>query len=103
MIPATEVAAQLRKAVSGEVAVKLFDATRNWNEAFAGDVAFLIGEWKVTFFNDCDELDYTDSAEAPDGRTAEFDDWHTEESITCPLNLLSTEEYNELERLLAAA
>lgn len=103
MIPASEVATQLKKAVAGQVSVELLDKSHTWDEVYAGDVWFQIGDWQIAFFNDCDELDYTSIAKAPDGSNAEFSDWCTEEGITCPLDLLSTEERNELERLLAAA
>ena len=87
----------LRKFLRDEV--RLAPGETPWTEAYAGDVSFLCGDYKVTFFNDCDSLDYTDSIErqgvkiwdyaAADGRD--------------PLNELTGEEQMRLEEILKAA
>lgn len=102
-----EVAEQLRRALRDEVPVTLADPSHSWEQAYCGDVAFKVGDWLLVFFNDCNELDYTDSAESPDGREATYKQWATElEDPTgwlCPLCHLSSEEQSDLEALLEAA
>jgi hypothetical protein len=92
-----EVAEQYRKALRGEVAIRLADP--EWG-SFCGNVDFWFGDWRVTFFNDCDELDYTDSVTTLDGRRAEFDDWCDGYFIGCPLDLLNEDEYAALEQMV---
>ena len=106
MIHSSEVAEQLKRALAGEVTITLADPEWSWARAFAGDVSFMVGDWRVTFFNDCDELDYTDRAEAPDGRKADRDDWCREAGEgrwQCPLSHLSLEEQARLESMLEQA
>lgn len=98
-----EVAEQYRKALRGEVPVKLADPEWSWERSYCGNVDFWFGDWKVTLFNDCAELDYTDSVTTPDGRQSEFDDWCKGEFIGCPLNLLDEDEYAALEQLVEQA
>ncbi|MGH9560026.1 MAG: DUF7693 family protein, partial [Terracidiphilus sp.] len=74
---------------------------QSWKEVYAGDVRFRIGEYTVTIFNDCDELDYVDSAIAPDGREGEFDAWWFENIE--PVSVLTDLEYQQLENLLEGA
>lgn len=96
-----EVAEQLRRAIRNEITVTLIDPSRSWANAFAGDVAFMFDDWVITFFNDCDELDYCDSAQAADGRQGEFNAWwdaHEE-----PICLLNEMERSALEVLLEKA
>ncbi len=102
-VSAQEVAEQLRRAVRGAVLVSLADPRITW--AALGDVAFRIGDWTVTFFNDCGCLDYCDSAVAPDGRRGRFADWYGAgpDSGPNPAWGLTAAEDEELERLLWAA
>jgi hypothetical protein len=112
---APEVAEQLRKAVNGEVEVKLFRPRKSklkrveekldkvpqlqsWNEVYAGNVEFAIGDWRVIIFNDCNELDYIDSAFAPNRLKGTFDSWSEN-----PLRYLTTAEQTQLELLLERA
>ena len=96
-----EVAAVLRKVVAGEIAITLADPSSTWAEVYAGDVEFFAGGWSITFFNDCMELDYVDSATAPDGRRSEFDEWSNEETgYNNPLVHLTRAERTTLEQLL---
>lgn len=96
-----EVAEQFRRAIRGEVEVELADPEYSWDDAYAGNVEFLIGDWRVWFFNDCDELDYCDNATAPDGRAGEFDEWYDAKEE--PTDLLESSEHAALERLLEQA
>jgi hypothetical protein len=102
-ITVDEVIAQYRKAISKEIPVTLADPQRTWEGTYAGDVQFMIGDWKVTFFNDCDELDYTDSVETPDGRKVTFEEFCYEDFIGCPLDWMDYNEQAELEQLLYIA
>lgn len=77
------------------------NAEVTWNGVYAGDVEFSIGDWRITIFNDCCELDYCDSAIAPDGRQGDFDYWWDEKQE--PISLLTIEERAALERLLEEA
>lgn len=101
-----EVAKQIRKGLCGEIPIKLAVSDRDWLGTYAGDVSFKFGDWEITFFNDCDELDYTDNAKASDGRTANYEEWCTEStngSWCCPLSHLSVEEQNKLQSILEEA
>ncbi|MGA2570579.1 MAG: hypothetical protein ABSF23_08680 [Terracidiphilus sp.] len=88
-----------RKAIRGEV--KIVALGRSWNDVYAGDVRFRIGDYEVVIFNDCNELDYADSVTAPDGRAGDFDDWW--DTDTEPVRLLTEPEYTALEHLLESA
>jgi hypothetical protein len=54
--------------------------------------------WRITIFNDCDELDYCEACVSPDGRRWSFEmgDRHSTE----PLALLSAWEHQAMERML---
>ena len=62
--------------------------------------------WVITFYNDCDTLDYCDycdycdSCYSPDGRAYIFDS--SQRYGTCPAELLSTWEHAQLESLLSS-
>lgn len=80
-----------------------------WSQIYCGNVEFRFGDWRVIFFNDCDELDYTDSVIAPDGRECDPDAWSAAAKAAdgswwqCPLDLLSEEEHRALEILIEGA
>lgn len=88
-----------RKAIRREV--KIVAVGPSWKEVYAGDVRFRIGGYTVVIFNDCDELDYVDSATAPDGREGDFDAW-SQQNLE-PVSLLTELEYQQLENLLERA
>ena len=71
-----EVAEVLRKVIRGEVPIRLANPALTWNWVWCGNCEFLIGDWRMTFFNDCGELDYTDHVVAPDGRKTDYDDFY---------------------------
>lgn len=98
-----EVAEQYRMALRGEIQVRCADPEWTWGRCYCGNVGFWFGDWKIYFFDDCDELDYTDSVTTSDGRTAEFDDWCEGDFIGCPLSLLTEEEYAALKHLVEEA
>jgi hypothetical protein len=46
-----------------------------WSEVYCGDVEFRTASgWRFVVFNDCEEWDYFDAIESPDGRALDFDD-----------------------------
>ncbi len=101
-IVAQDVVALYRKAISGEVSVRLGDDKGTWNNTYCGNVPFKFGDWVVVFFNDCNELDYTDHVISPDGVLC--DDWCTwsedGSGIFCPLDLMADFERSALEEIL---
>lgn len=101
MLDINEVADVLRRALRGEIKVSLAGG-RNWDDTYCGNVAFRFGDWKITFFNDCGELDYTDTAEAPDGSSCGYEEWnqHDPDGSIDPLYMLSKAEFIALERLV---
>lgn len=100
-ITSQEVAEQLRRAVNGEVTVTLaMWESSTWDEIYCGNVSFMVGDWTIVFFNDCDEMDYVDHATAPDGRTADYGDLAGSDPLD---DILTAEEFMALERLLGEA
>lgn len=57
---------EIKSALAGHKPVN----PEEWSEKYAGDVRFrLPNGWVVVVFNDCNDWDYVDSVEAPDGRS----------------------------------
>lgn len=100
-IPVDEVVALLRRAIAGEVPLRLSDSAMPWS--YWNNIDFKIGDWTICFFNDCGELDYCDNAIAPDGRKADYDDWCGGELWRDPITELSSEERHALEQMLEKA
>jgi probable phosphoglycerate mutase len=96
-IPGSEIAELFRRAIRGEVKVEAVSS--DWG--YCGDARIVIAGYDLTIFNDCDELDYVDSATAPDGRHTEFEEWW--DAADSPVDMLSDEEIAEMERLLENA
>ena len=70
-----EVQAVMLRVVLGEEGIRRITA-KTWQDVYAGNVEYETSDgWRLVFFNDCNDLDYLDSCTAPDGRTADFDDW----------------------------
>jgi hypothetical protein len=95
-----EVSEQIRRALRGEAHVLVTERC-SWVDAYCGDVAVMVGDWRMVFFNDCGELDYCASARAPDGREGDFDEWYDDQQE--PVELLTPEEYRDFERMLEQA
>lgn len=74
---------------------------KSWTEMHCGMMTVEVEGWIVTFYNDCDTLDYCDSCYSPDGRAYIFDSQQM--YGTDPVELLSTWEHAQLEKLLATA
>lgn len=71
---------------------------QSWPEIYCGLMVVEVDGWVVTLYNDCDTLDYCDSCYSPDGRAYIFDS--SERFGTDPVELLSTWEHQQLERML---
>jgi hypothetical protein len=98
-IPGAEIAELFRRALRGEA--KIFTVGSSWTEIYAANVEVRIDGYKLAIFNDCNQVDYVDSATAPDGRIADFDDWWIGKDD--PVDLLTDEEQDRLETLMEAA
>ncbi|MDC6379910.1 hypothetical protein BW687_006930 [Pseudomonas graminis] len=70
-----------------------------WAEIYCGLMTVETDGWVITFYNDCDTLDYCDSCYNPEGRAYTFD--ASKRFGTDPAELLSTWQHSELERLLS--
>lgn len=73
---------------------------QTWDEVYACHFVVDIEGWRVTLYNDCDELDYCEECVSHDGRRWTFDTDHR--LGTDPVALLSTSEHQTLERMLKA-
>ena len=82
--------AAIRSVIDGSVTAVLAPGQDTWREVFAGNVSFVFGEISMTFFNDCDSLDYTEQG---DGIPLEAD----------PLDMLTTDERRSFEFRLREA
>jgi hypothetical protein len=98
-IPGQEIAELFRRALRGEA--KIFTEGSSWTEIYASNVDVRIDGYELVIFNDCNQVDYVDSAIAPDGRCGDFDEWWNvgEE----PVDLLTDEEQTLLGALMEAA
>lgn len=99
LIPGEEIAELFRKTIRREV--KIAAVGKSWKDVYAGEVRFRIAGYELVIFNDCNELDYVDSAVAPDGRRGDFDGWW--ESHTEPVSLLNDHERRRMEDFLERA
>ena len=92
-----QIVKHLRAAIAGGVSITLaFDQARTFNEVYCGHVALQIGDWRVIVFNDCDQLDYIDQIESPDG------DWDYDSGVSDidtddPFELLTEAEFSSLD------
>lgn len=72
----------------------------SWAQLNAGQMTVEVDGWVLTFCKDGDALDYCASCYAPDGRAYVLD--AGQRFGTDPIELMSTWELRQLERLLAA-
>ncbi|WP_177408760.1 hypothetical protein [Pseudomonas sp. Irchel s3f7] len=75
-------------------------STQSWSEIYHSLMPVEIDGWQLTLFNDCDTLDYCEYCRSPDGRVGTLELWQRDGAD--PVELLSTWERDQLERLLAA-
>lgn len=96
-----EVVEQIRRALRREVGVTLAHPARTWDRTYCGDVAFVVGDWHMEFYNDCNELDYCAAAATPDGRRGDFEAWW--DAGQEPVESLTPDEHARFEALLSGA
>lgn len=96
-LTAREVCQVLREVVFGRRPMANVH-TQSWGDVYAGHFIVEIEGWRVSVYNDCDELDYCETCISPDGRTWSFDPG--DRYGTDPIALLSTWEHQRLESLL---
>jgi hypothetical protein len=70
-------------------------------EIYHGLMPLEIDGWLLTIFNDCDTLDYCEYCRSPDGRVGTLELWQRDGAD--PVELLSSWEREQLERLLAGS
>ncbi|VEF10876.1 phosphoglycerate mutase family protein [Pseudomonas fluorescens] len=80
--------------------IMMRSSTQSWSEIYHGLMPVEIDGWQLILFNDCDTLDYCEYCKSPDGRIGALELW--ERDGVDPVELLSTWEREQLERLLAA-
>lgn len=87
----------LRAIIAGHVTIAVLGA-RTWDDEYAGNVTFLASTGdRLTFFNDCNSVDYTDRIEFADGTA-----WRHEDGDDA-LRQLTREEDAQLEQRLQSA
>ncbi|OXR28233.1 hypothetical protein PSUM_27330 [Pseudomonas umsongensis] len=80
--------------------IMMRSSIQSWGEIYHGLMSVEIDGWLLTLFNDCDTLDYCEYCRSPDGRVGTLELW--QRAGNDPVELLSTWEREQLERLLAA-
>ncbi len=96
-LTAREVFQVLREVVLGcRTMTKV--GNQSWEQLYACHFEVDVEGWRITIYNDCDELDYCERCVNPDGQRWEFDPGDR----TDPIALLSTWEHQTLERMLKA-
>lgn len=97
-----EVADLLAKAAAGEVPVYLAEPGETLEKTYCGNIDFVIEGHTITFFIDCDEIDYVDYVTWADGRTGDFDEWWNAQEEPVDL-LMKSNLLDLLDRVLRAA
>ena len=92
---------QIPRYIALEVRTMRRIGQQSWAEIYRGLMTVETDGWVLTFFNDCDVLDYCDSCYSPEGRAYVFDSLQS--YSTDPVELLSTWERAQLEKLLSVA
>lgn len=94
-LTAREVSQVLREVTLGRrTMAKIGEQT--WDEVYACHFIVDIEGWRITIYNDCDELDYCEQAVSPEGQRWDLGS----RDRTDPIALLSTWENQRLERML---
>lgn len=96
-LTAREVCHILRE-VTFERCVMAKGCDQSWGEIHTGLFVVVVDGWRITIYNDCDELGYCAECVSPDGRRWSFD--NGDRYGTDPIALLSTWEHGTLEQLL---
>jgi hypothetical protein len=96
-LTARDVSEVLRDAVFGRRTMTKI-GSQSWEQLYACHFEVDVDGWRITIYNDCDELDYSERCVSPDGQR-----WHFDlGDRTDPVALLSTWEHQTLERMLKA-
>ncbi|MNM34856.1 hypothetical protein D3C81_455160 [compost metagenome] len=72
--------------------------SQSWEQLYACHSEVDVEGWRITIYNDCDELDYCERCVSPEGLHWIFDSGER----TDPIALLSTWEHQCLEQMLRA-
>ncbi|QKL01294.1 hypothetical protein GEV39_07665 [Pseudomonas sp. NY5710] len=96
-LTAREVCQVLREVVLGRRTMTKV-GNQSWEQLYAGHFEVDVEGWRITIYNDCDELDYCERCVSPEGNSWGFDPGDR----TDPIALLSTWEHQSLERMLKA-
>ena len=96
-LTAREVCQVLREVVLGRRTMTKV-GKQSWEQLYACHFEVDVEGWRITIYNDCDELDYCDRCVSPEGKRWDFDPGDR----TDPVALLSTWEHQTLESMLKA-
>lgn len=98
-LAAKEVCQVLREVVFGRHTMTK-SGQASWDEICVGHFVIDVEDWRISIYNDCDELDYCEQCVSPEGRCWNFDSG--DRYRTDPIAPLSTWEHQSLERILKA-
>lgn len=96
-LSAREVVQVLREVTFGRRTMTKISA-QTWGDVYACHFLVDVEGWRITLYNDCDELDYCEECISPDGPRWSFDSG--DRFGTDPIALLSTWEHQTLEKML---
>ncbi|MFG0528973.1 hypothetical protein ACF8FB_01290 [Pseudomonas sp. yb_2] len=96
-LTAREVCQVLREVVLGRRTMTKV-GSQSWEQLYACHFEIDVEGWRITIYNDCDELDYCERCVSPDGRCWDFDQGDRVD----PIALLSVWEHHGLMRMLKA-
>lgn len=96
-LTAREVYQVLREVVLGRRGMTKVSSQTS-DEVYACHFEVDVEGWRISIYNDCDELDYCEQALSLSGQRWDFDPG----ARTDPIALLSTWEHQSLERMLKA-
>jgi hypothetical protein len=89
----------LREVVFGRLTITNA-GQHSWDDIYAGHFVVDVEGWRLTIYNDCDELDYCEECVSPEGRRWKFESG--DRGGTDPVAFLSTWERQNLEWILKA-
>lgn len=98
-IPASEVAALLRRVAVGEIAM-LRDPENSWHDEIFG--TFLVEGWTIETYTRHGFLQYIEAARAPDGRYTTYEEWF-DHGGKDPVDLLTEAEAATLHDMIEGA
>jgi hypothetical protein len=96
-LSAREVSQVLREVIFGRSVMSKV-GQQSWAHIYSGHFQVDVDGWRMSIYNDCDQLDYCEQCVSPDGRRWSFNSG--DRFGTNPIALLSTWEHQTLEQLL---